>query len=83
MQISVKLFGALRQFLPPGSQFNSCQLTVGEDASINDVLLKLPIPDDKPFLVLFNDTKIDREQYADISVSASDAIVLLPPIKGG
>jgi len=83
MKISVKLFGALRQYLPAGSSFNACNLTIAEKSTIADVLTLLPIPEDKAFLVLFNDTKIDKEIYADTKVSAADEIVLLPPIKGG
>lgn len=83
MQVSVKLFGALRQFLPAGSQFNACQLSVGDDASITDVLNQLPIPENKPYLVMLNDTRLERHLYAETKVSASDEIILLPPIKGG
>ena len=38
MQVTVKLFGALRQFLPAGSGFNSCQLTTTENSMLEDVL---------------------------------------------
>ena len=83
MQISVKLFGGLRQYLPAGSSFNGCNLTVGDDAILPDVLALLPIPSDKSYLVILNDAKVDRADYAAIKVSAADDIVLLPPIKGG
>ena len=83
MQVSVKLFGALRQYLPAGSSYNACKLTVTEGATIADVLKLLPIPQGKAYLVLFNDTKIESDSYADTNVSATDEIVLLPPIKGG
>lgn len=83
MQVSVKLFGALRQFLPAGSDFNSCRLTVNDGAHLTEVLQQLNIPGDKRYLVLLNDTKLDKDQYAQTEISASDQIVLLPPIKGG
>ena len=83
MQISVKLFGALRQYLPAGSSYNACKLSITEGSTIADVLALLPIPEGKAYLVLFNDTKIDNDIYADTKVSATDEIVLLPPIKGG
>ncbi len=83
MQISVKLFGALRQYLPTGSSYNACKLTIAEGSTIADVLSLLPIPENKAYLVLFNDTKINSDTYADTNVSAADEIVLLPPIKGG
>lgn len=83
MQVSVKLFGGLRQYLPAGSAFNTCELTVPDDCVLTDVLSQLTIPEDKTYIVLLNDVKLDKEAYVGTSVSASDAIVLLPPIKGG
>jgi sulfur carrier protein ThiS len=83
MQISVKLFGALRQYLPAGSSYNSCQLTIATNAMLEDVLGQLAIPDQKAYLVIINDEKINRQDYASTQVSENDEIVLLPPIKGG
>ncbi|MCP4235665.1 MAG: MoaD/ThiS family protein [Aestuariibacter sp.] len=83
MQVSVKLFGALRQFMPAGSAFNSCRLTVPDNANLTEVLAALPIPQSKPYLVVFNDSKIDADSYDATRVSAADKIVLLPPVKGG
>jgi sulfur carrier protein ThiS len=83
MQVTVKLFGALRQFLPAGSGFNSCQLTTTANSMLEDVLAMLTIPEHKAYLVIVNDEKINREDYASIQVRENDEIVLLPPIKGG
>ena len=83
MQVSVTLFGGLRHYLPPGSSFNNCKLDVDEGASLETLLGQLPIPADKPFLVLYNDERINPEDYASITIDADDQVVLLPPIKGG
>ena len=83
MQVSVKLFGGLREFLPAGSSFNSCQLTISIDSMLEEVLAMLPIPVSKVYLVIINDEKINREDYASTQVQENDEIVLLPPIKGG
>ncbi len=83
MQVTVKLFGALRQFLPPGSSFNSCQITIQAEPMLDQVLALLPIPEHKAYLVIVNDEKISREDYAATEVQQNDEIVLLPPIKGG
>lgn len=83
MQVSVTLFGGLRQYLPAGSSFNKCSLSFDEGDSLQQLLQKLSIPTDKPYLVMHNDTRIAPEQYADIVVAETDDIVLLPPIKGG
>ncbi len=83
MQVSVKLFGALRQFMPAGSTFNRCTLTVPDNANLTEVLALLSIPRNKPYLVVFNNSKIDAESYDTTLVSAADKIILLPPVKGG
>jgi sulfur carrier protein ThiS len=83
MQVSVTLFGGLRHFLPPGSSFNKCTLSVEDGASLETLLEQIPSPADKPFLVIFNDEKVDAENYAGIEVGPDDDVVLLPPIKGG
>ena len=83
MQVSVTLFGGLRHFLPPGSSFNKCEIELQDGASLETLLGQIPIPADKPFLVLLNDTKVNAEDYAGIEIRGSDEIVLLPPIKGG
>lgn len=83
MQVTVKLFGALRQFLPAGSGFNSCLLAIPVNSMLDAVLAMLPIPEHKTYLVIVNDEKINREDYASTRVRENDEIVLLPPIKGG
>ncbi len=83
MQVTVKLFGALRQYLPAGSGFNSCELTTAEGPMLNQLLELLPIPDHKPYLVILNDEKINKQEYPSTRVEENDEVVLLPPIKGG
>ena len=83
MDISVTLFGGLRQFLPAGSSFNKCKINTDDGASLQILLEKIPIPANKPYIVILNDAKVSRENYAEITIQSSDEIVLLPPIKGG
>ncbi len=83
MDISVTLFGGLRHFLPAGSSFNKCKISTDEGASLETLLRQLPIPENKPYIVILNDEKVSRENYADILIQEKDDIVLLPPIKGG
>ena len=83
MEISVTLFGGLRQYLPAGSGFNKCQITLEPGASLETLLQRVPIPADKPYMVLLNDEKVTTEQFSEITIQADDLVVLLPPIKGG
>ena len=83
MDISVTLFGGLRQFLPAGSSFNKCTIRIDDESRLEALLKRLPIPPEKKYIVIINDEKVSREDYADITINSDDAIVLLPPIKGG
>ena len=83
MDISVTLFGGLRHFLPAGSSFNKCKISTEDGTSLETLLQQLPIPENKPYIVILNDEKVARENYAEILIQEKDDIVLLPPIKGG
>ena len=83
MEISVTLFGGLRHYLPAGSSFNKCTVALDEGANLEALLAKVPVPSDTPYMVLLNDERVTREAYAETLIRADDAVVLLPPIKGG
>ena len=83
MDISVTLFGGLRHYLPAGSSFNKCIIKIDDGSHLEALLKRLPIPAEKKYIVIINDEKISREDYADITITGEDAVVLLPPIKGG
>ena len=83
MDITVKLFGGLRHFLPAGSGFNSCVIEVESGSSLQALLDKTPVPRDQAYMVLLNDSKIAEDQYDDTPLQEGDDLVLLPPIKGG
>ena len=83
MEISVTLFGGLRHYLPAGSSFNKCKISIEAGASLESLLQRVPVPDDKNYLVIINDEKVSREAYAETIIETDDDIVLLPPIKGG
>jgi molybdopterin converting factor small subunit len=83
MQVTVKLFGVLRQYLPAGSGFNSCELSTTERPMLDQILQMLSIPENRAYLVILNDEKINKQEYATTQIAENDEVVLLPPIKGG
>ena len=83
MDVSVTLFGGLRHFLPAGSSFNKCRISLDEGSHLDALLRQLPIPPEKSYIVIINDVKVAREDYADTTIERDDEVVLLPPIKGG
>ncbi|MCP4387181.1 MAG: MoaD/ThiS family protein [Gammaproteobacteria bacterium] len=83
MDISVTLFGGLRQYLPAGSSFNKCKIDLDDGSSLEALLNKIPLPSGKPYMVLVNDVKVANDQFGEITIQGGDEVVLLPPIKGG
>jgi sulfur carrier protein ThiS len=83
MDISVTLFGGLRHYLPAGSSFNKCMIDVDEGSSLAALLQKIPVPSDKPYMVILNDEKVASDHFDEITIQGDDEVVLLPPIKGG
>lgn len=83
MDISVTLFGGLRHFLPAGSSFNKCKIDLDEGSSLAALLQRIPVPSDKPYMVILNDEKVASDKFDEITLEGGDQVVLLPPIKGG
>jgi len=83
MEISVTLFGGLRHYLPAGSSFNRCCIELDDGSSLETLLQKIPLPSDKPYMVIVNDAKVAGGQFVEITIQSDDQVVLLPPIKGG
>lgn len=83
MDVSVTLFGGLRHFLPAGSSFNKCKIEIDEGSTLTTLLQKIPVPSDKPYMVILNDEKVASDKFDEITIRDEDEVVLLPPIKGG
>ncbi len=83
MQVMVKVFGKLRHYMPAGNSAGIYHLSFDSGETLEQLLKKLPLPEDKPYLVLHNDNKIDTAQFSSTAISESDDIIVLAPVKGG
>jgi len=79
MEIEVKLFATLRDYLPKGSDRFSCKLRVDGHARIKDVLTKLKIPDDISKIILVNGIHGKNDQV----LKEGDVVSIFPPVAGG
>jgi len=79
MEIEVKLFATLRDYLPKGSDRFSCKLVLDGRARVKDILSKLKISDDIPKIILVNGVhgKIDQV------LKEGDVVSIFPPVAGG
>ena len=79
MEIELKLFATLRDYLPKGSSRFSCKMEVDGQTRIQDILLKLKVPDDIPKIILVNGIHGKLEQV----LKEGDVLSVFPPVAGG
>lgn len=79
MEIEVKLFATLRDYLPKGSSRFSCKMEIDGRTRVQDILSKLKIPDEIPKIILVNGIHGKKEQI----LKDEDILSIFPPVAGG
>jgi molybdopterin converting factor small subunit len=79
MEIEVKLFATLRDYLPPGSSRFSCRLEVVDATRVEEVITRLGIPEDTPKIILVNGIHAGK----DHPLKEGDVLSVFPPVAGG
>ena len=79
MEIEVKLFATLRDYLPKGSGRFSCKMEVDSSTRIQDILSRLKIPEEIPKIILVNGVHGKRDQI----LKDGDVLSIFPPVAGG
>ena len=79
MEIEVKLFATLRDYLPKGSSRFSCKMEVDPLTRVQDVLSRLKIPEEIPKIILINGVHAKKDQ----SLKEGDVLSIFPPVAGG
>jgi molybdopterin converting factor small subunit len=79
MQVKVKLFATLRDYLPKNSDGKSCQMEIDEKTTITQIIKKLKIPDEIPKIILVNGLQGSPDQ----TLNDSDVLSIFPPVAGG
>lgn len=83
MRITVKLFASLAEYLPPGAQRNATEVEVPDGASVQEVLDRLDVPQEKTHLVICNGLYVPHSLRAVETLAAGDTLALWPPVAGG
>jgi len=78
MKITLKLFAALREHMITHHN-GACEVSLGEIATVQDVLEKFRIPDDIPKIILINGA---QKSSCDV-LHNGDTLSVFPPIAGG
>ncbi len=79
MEIEVKLFATLRDYLPKGSSRFSCKMEVDGPSRVQDILSRLKIPEDMPKIILVNGIHGKKDQV----LNEGDVVSIFPPVAGG
>jgi len=79
MEIEVKLFATLRDYLPKGSSRFSCMMEIDGQTRVQDILSRLKIPNEMPKIILVNGVHGKKEQI----VKEGDVVSIFPPVAGG
>lgn len=79
MEIEVKLFATLREYLPKGSGRFSCKMEMDDQARVQDILSRLNLPEDLPKIILINGIHAKKDQR----LKEGDVLSIFPPVAGG
>lgn len=79
MEIEVKLFATLRDYLPKGSSRFSCKMEIDGPTKVEEILARLKIPEEMPKIILVNGTHAKKDQ----TLKEGDVLSIFPPVAGG
>lgn len=84
MQVTLKLYATLTDYLPPASRAqNLVRLDVEEGATIASVIAPFQLPPKLTHLVLVNGLFVPREERGSRALRDGDVLAIWPPIAGG
>jgi sulfur-carrier protein len=79
MEIEVKLFATLRDYLPQGSSRFSCKMEIDDHTRVQDILAKLKISEEMPKIILVNGVHGKKDHV----LKEGDVLSIFPPVAGG
>ncbi len=83
MQITIKLYAMLAEYLPPGAVRNIASLDVPDTTSIGKVIEQLRLPRELVHLVLVNGVYVPPSRHLTTSLKDTDTVAIWPPVAGG
>ncbi len=84
MQITLKLFATLTDYLPAEAEYtNFVELTLPDGATVADVITQQRLPEKWVHLVLVNGHYIAAQVRATTALADGDTLAIWPPIAGG
>jgi len=83
MQVTLKLYASLGQYLPAHAERNQALVEVADGATIRELLDKHLVPPEACHLVLLNGVFQQPAKRAEVRLRDGDAVAAWPPVAGG
>jgi len=83
MNITIKLYAMLGEYLPVPSRDNTAGMDIPDDLSVTALIAQLGIPPAMAHLVLINGVYIEPEARLQRRFQPGDALAIWPPVAGG
>jgi len=83
VQVTVKLYASLVDYLPPEARDYQVDMEFPVPLTLAGVVQRLKLPEDRIHLVLLNGVYVEPEARMATTVSDGDAVAIWPPIAGG
>ena len=84
MQVTLKLYATLTDYLPSSARRNNqVELDVTDDTTLETLTAPFGLPSKLCHLVLVNGVFVPREERSGRRVQEGDVIAIWPPVAGG
>ncbi len=83
MQVTLKLYASLAQYLPAHAERNEAQVEVPDRTTITELLQKHLVPLEACHLVLRNGIFQPPASRGEVRLDDGDAVAVWPPVAGG
>ncbi len=83
MQVTIKLYATLTDYLPAGSKHNRLEVELTDNTTVTAALAPFALPPKMTHLVLVNGVYIPPETRAGTVLQSGDTLAVWPPIAGG
>lgn len=83
MEITLKLYAGLSQYLPEDSVKHSTKLDISASETAVSIIEKFNVPKESAHLVLLNGTYLDAAEREQRTFSEGDTLAIWPPVAGG
>ena len=83
MQITIKLYAMLSEYLPTGAVKNVGTLQIEENTTVGAVVKQLQLPRELVHLVLLNGVYVAPDNHFETRLQEADTLAIWPPVAGG